>query len=166
MRALCVSSVCAGVSGSILHTPLHSSPYSSTLLSSSPSLPPCPSLSPHPLVCRPTADSCLSSAGNWTATTSAALKMEPSEPCAIWRYCESHFLFSLPHPLTSLFLPVALCVCVCLVLYIGVYFALTVLKGQSVLRVKVQRTCGGEAAAVSPHPICCHCLCVRVCVLA
>ncbi len=54
--------------------------------SSSSSLPP---LSPHPLVCRPAADFCLSSAGNWTATTSAASKMEPSEPCAIWRYCES-----------------------------------------------------------------------------
>lgn len=96
---------------------LHSSPYSSTLLSSSPSLPPCPSLSPHPLVCRPTADSCLSSAGNWTATTSAALKMEPSEPCAIWRYCKSYYLislflsFSILHFLTSSFLPVAFSAC-------------------------------------------------------
>lgn len=26
--------------------------------------------------------------GNWTTTTSAALKMEPSERCAIWRSCE------------------------------------------------------------------------------
>lgn len=45
-----------------------------------------PSPSPLPLLilhappCFPT--------GNWTITTSAALKMEPSERCAIWRSCE------------------------------------------------------------------------------
>lgn len=45
-----------------------------------PSPSPLPLLSLHALPCFPT--------GNWTITTSAALKMEPSERCAIWRSCE------------------------------------------------------------------------------